>query len=128
MQRRLSTEANQTLQDIWPSPGLVHYTYIFGGSCTVTEFYQVQNSLCAQVLRSHITAALLHGTRVVSVSQTLRRSAEGATYIRQGGDHFGHCFTYCVSRRRREMYTGHRRLCVSVCPSAHSRTNAWTRM
>jgi len=25
LQRRRSTEANQTLHDIWPSPGLVHY-------------------------------------------------------------------------------------------------------
>ena len=34
----------------------------FGGSCPVTEFCQVQNSLCVQVLRSPILAALLHGT------------------------------------------------------------------
>jgi len=35
-----------------------------------------------------------------------------------------------VSRRRREMYTGHARLsvCVSVCPSHHSHTTAQTRM
>jgi len=32
-------------------------------------------------LRSTIFAALLQGTRVVGVSQTLRRSAEGVTYI-----------------------------------------------
>ena len=38
LQRRRSTEGNQTLQDVWPSPGLVHYIYIFGGSCPVTEF------------------------------------------------------------------------------------------
>ena len=25
------TEANQTLHDVWPSPGLLHYIYIFGG-------------------------------------------------------------------------------------------------
>ena len=34
-------------------------------------------------------AALLHGTVVVGVSQTLRRWTEGATYIRQGGHHVG---------------------------------------
>ena len=49
---------------------LVHYIFIFGGSCPVTEFYQVQSSLCVQVLRSPILAALLHGTRVVGVRQT----------------------------------------------------------
>jgi len=73
LQRHRSTETNQTLHDVWPSPALVHYVYIFGGSCSVTEFCKVQNSLCLQVLRSPILAALLHGTPVVGVSQTLRR-------------------------------------------------------
>jgi len=73
LQRRRSTEANQTLHDVWPSPGLVYCIYIFGGSCPVTEFCQVQHSLCVQVLRSPILAALLHCTLVVGVNQTLRR-------------------------------------------------------
>jgi len=34
LHRHHSTDANQTLHDVWPSPGLVHYTYIFGRSCT----------------------------------------------------------------------------------------------
>jgi len=38
LQRRRSTEANQTLHDVWPSSGLVDYLYIFGGCCPVTEF------------------------------------------------------------------------------------------
>jgi len=29
--RRRSTEVNETLHGVWPSPGLVHYIYIFGG-------------------------------------------------------------------------------------------------
>jgi len=37
----------------------------------------------------HVLAALLHGTLVVDVSQTLRRWTEGATYIWQGGHHVG---------------------------------------
>jgi len=37
-----------------------------------------------------ILAVLLHGTLVVGVSQTLQRSTEGATYIRQGGHHVRH--------------------------------------
>jgi len=41
-----------------------------------------------------ILAALLHGTLVVGVSQTLRRWTEGATYIRQGGNHVGHWPTF----------------------------------
>jgi len=40
-----------------------------------------------------VWAALLHGSQVVSVSQTLRRSTEGATYVRQG-DHHGHWPTF----------------------------------
>jgi len=42
---------------------------------------------------------LLHGTRVVSVSQTLRRWAESATYIRQGGRHLGHIIVVKVFLR-----------------------------
>jgi len=41
-----------------------------------------------------VFAALLHGTLVVGVSQTLRRLTEGATYIRQGGHHVGHWPTF----------------------------------
>jgi len=53
LQRRRSTEANQTLHNIWPLPGLVDYIYIFGGCCSISEFCQVQNSLCIlHVLRS----------------------------------------------------------------------------
>ena len=84
LQRRRSTEAKQTLHDVWPSPGLVHYIYIFGGSCPVTEFCHVQNSLCVQVLRSPILAALLLGTRAVGVSETLWRYARnGITELSQ---------------------------------------------
>jgi len=43
-----------------------------------------------------VLAALLHSTLVVGVSQTLRRSTEGTTYIRQGGHHFGHWSTFLV--------------------------------
>ena len=33
LQRRRLPEANQTFHDVCPSPALVHYVYIFGGSC-----------------------------------------------------------------------------------------------
>jgi len=46
LQRRRSAEANQTFHNVWPLPGLVDYIYIFGGCCSVTEFCQVQHSLC----------------------------------------------------------------------------------
>jgi len=41
-----------------------------------------------------VLAALLQGTLVVGVSQTLRRWTEGATYIRQGDHHVGHWPTF----------------------------------
>jgi len=75
LHRRRSTMVNQTLHDVWLSHGLVHYIYIFGSSCPLTEFCHVQNSPCVRVLRSAILTALLHGTRAVSVSQTLPHSA-----------------------------------------------------
>jgi len=33
LQRRRSPAANQTLHDVWPSPGLLHYVYICWGFC-----------------------------------------------------------------------------------------------
>ena len=68
LQRRPSTEANQTIHSVWPLPGLVDYIYIFGSCCTVTEFCQRPPKSCTLLL-----AALLHGSRAVGMSQTLRR-------------------------------------------------------
>jgi len=72
LHRCRSTEINQSLHDVWSSAGIVYYIYIFGASFPRTEFCQVQNSLCIQLLRSPVLAALLHGTGAVGVSQTLR--------------------------------------------------------
>jgi len=41
-----------------------------------------------------VLAALLYGTPVLGVSQTLQRLTEGATYIPQGGHHVGHRPTF----------------------------------
>jgi len=41
-----------------------------------------------------VLAALLQGTPVVGVSETLRRWTEGATYIRQSNHHAGHWPTF----------------------------------
>jgi len=75
LQQCRSMEVHQTLHDVWLSPGLVYYTYIFGAFCPLTELCQVQCSLCVQVLRSPVLAALLHGTGAGGVSQTLRHGA-----------------------------------------------------
>jgi len=87
LRRRRSQETNQTLHDVWPSPGLVHHTYIFGGSCSLTEFRLMQNYLYVQVLRSTLAALqLLHGTPAASAtSQTLRhRTRNGLRNFRRG--------------------------------------------
>ena len=103
LQRRQSPETNQTLHDVWSSPELLYYIYIFGGSCPLTEFCQGQNSRYVQVLHSPILAALLHGILAVGIRQTLQRwykernygtFAEGAVYIRLGDHHIGHWPTF----------------------------------
>ena len=97
LQRRRSTEVNQTLHDVWPSAvQLVYYIYIFGGSCPLSEFCQVQNSLLRPSLAfscfSSITARHWNSGRqpnfcgMVQViePQNFRSSSfstEGATYI-----------------------------------------------
>jgi len=84
--RRRSMDVNQTLHDVWLSPALVYYLYIFGGSCPLTQFSQLQTSLCIQVFQSPILAALsvLHGTRAVGVSQSLWRGTRiGSTELSQ---------------------------------------------
>jgi len=84
LRRRRSSEANQTLHDVWPSPALAHYIYTFGGSCPLTEFCPVQHSFYVQVLRSLILAALLHGTQAAGISQTLRHGTRnGITELLQ---------------------------------------------
>jgi len=58
LQRRCSPEAKQTLHDVWTSPRLVHYVYIFEGSCPLREFCHVQNSFCMR-LRSIVQLCLV---------------------------------------------------------------------
>jgi len=83
LHRRRSADVNKTLQDVWLSPGLVHCMYDFVGSCPLMGFYQLQNSLCVQVLRFPILAALLHGTRAAAVSQTVACTRNGITELSQ---------------------------------------------
>jgi len=54
LQQRGSTEANQTLHDVWPSPARLHYRPIhFWRLLPGNGICQVQNSVCVlQVLRS----------------------------------------------------------------------------
>jgi len=100
LQRRRSPEATlnfaRCLAVSWPGTLYMH----FGGSCPLTEFCQVQNSLYVQVLRSPILAALLHGTPAVGVSQTLWRGTRNEIVEllqrspRLGSHHDGHRPTF----------------------------------
>jgi len=68
LHQRRSTEVNKTLQDVWPSPGLVHYIHF---ERLLPPNGILLNSFCVQVLRSPILAALLHSTRAAAMSQSL---------------------------------------------------------
>jgi len=81
-----STEVNQTSHNVWPSPVLVHYIYTFADSCFLTEFCQVQNSLCVQVLHSPLLAARYCTAFEQCASAKLRR----AIFTRQGSHPFRH--------------------------------------
>jgi len=50
------------------------YTFLEAFAPPLTEYCHMQNSLCVQVLRSPILAALLHDTPAAGLSQTLRCS------------------------------------------------------
>ena len=52
-----------------------------------------------------VLAALLHGSQVVSVSQTLRRWTEGATYVQQGDHHVGHWPTFLVNTTLQKTFS-----------------------
>jgi len=82
-----------TLAVSWAVTLCIHFSFslffLGGGLLPLTEFCQEQNSLCVQVLRYLV---LLHGTRAVGVSQTLRRGI----FTRQGGHPFRH---WAVKRR-----------------------------
>jgi len=66
LHRRRLTEINQTSHGVGRLLRWCSLIIIFRGSCPLTEFCQVQYSLCVKVLRSRILAALLHGTLVAS--------------------------------------------------------------
>jgi len=86
LHRRRSTEVNQTLHNVRPSPALVGILYMhFWGSCLLTEFCQLQSSLCVQLLRFPKFVALLHGTRALALAKVCRmvQGSNGITELSQ---------------------------------------------
>ena len=93
LQRHRSTEANQTLRDVLPSPGLVRYIYIFRGSCPVMEFLPgAKFTLRPSLVLSYIGSVTARHSSSGRQLNWVR--AEGATYIRQGGHQVGHWPTF----------------------------------
>jgi len=103
LQRRRSPEANQTLHDVWPSPGLVHYIYIFGGFCPPDEIllrakFTLLPSLAFSYIGSvtawHSSSGPQPNFAAWYKEWNFGTFAEGVTYIRPGGHHVGHWPTF----------------------------------
>jgi len=98
LQGRRSPEANQTLHDLWLSPGLVHYIHLRGllprdGILLRAEF-TLRPSLAFSYIGS-VTArhsSSRHQPNFVAWYKEwdYGNLEEGATYIRLGGHHVGH--------------------------------------
>jgi len=103
LHRRRSMElANQTLYDVWPSHGLVHYIYILGGS------YPWRNFTRCRIHFASKSCVLLYWKRYSTALQQRRQPnfaawykewnyrtfAQGVIYIRLGGHHVGHRPTF----------------------------------
>jgi len=64
----------------WAGTSYIHFRQLL----PLREFFQVQNSLCVQILCSSILTALQHGTPAAGVSQNLRRATRnGITELSQ---------------------------------------------
>ena len=95
LHRCRATEVNDCgfCTDVWPPPGLVHYIYILGAlapsrNSTRCKIH-VASKCCILLYWQHYWTALEQWALA-----KLRRSAQGATYIQQGGHHVGHRPTF----------------------------------
>jgi len=68
--------------------------YIFGALAPNAVLQRAKFTLRPSIAFSYIGSVNARHSSIVDVSQTLRRWAEGATYIRQGGHHVGHRPTF----------------------------------
>jgi len=85
LQRRRSTEINQTLHDVWLSPAQVYYICALGGSCPFKEFCPVQNSLCLAF--SYIGSVTSRQFIAAVISRTLRHGTRNGITERSQRDH-----------------------------------------
>jgi len=102
VRRRRSPEANRTLSDLWPSPGLVHYTFLGLLSpdwILPRAKFTLRQSLAFSCIGS-VTARHFSSRPQLNFAAWYKEwnygtFAEVATYIRLGGHHVGHRPTYC---------------------------------
>jgi len=103
LQQRRSPEANQTLHDLWSSPGLVHYVYIFlgllppGGILPRAEFTlhpSLAFSYIGSITAWHSSSGPEPKFMALYKEWNYGTFTEGATYIRLGGHDVGHGPTF----------------------------------
>ena len=103
LQQRRSPAANQTLHDVWPSPGLVHYIYIFRGLFPPGEIFpgaiftlhpSLAFSCIGSIAAWHSTSWHQPNFAAWYKERNYGTFADGATYIRLGGHHVGHQPTF----------------------------------
>jgi len=91
LHRRRSTEVNQTLHDVWPSPVLVYYIYTLMGLLLHNGILPAAKFNCVQLTLEqwrHPKFAVWYKEWIYGTF------AEGVTYIRQGSHHAGHRPTF----------------------------------
>jgi len=103
LHRRRSPEANQTLHDVWPSPGLVRYIYTFGGLLPPNGIlpgakFALRPSLAFSYIGSvtarHSSSGPQPNFATWYKEWNYGTFADVATYIRLGGHHVGHRPTF----------------------------------
>jgi len=94
LHRCRTVEVNKTLQDVWPSPGLVHYIYIVLPAAKFTLHLSLAFSCIASVTERHSSSGRQPNFVAWYTEWNYGTFAEGATYIRLGGHHVGHRPTF----------------------------------
>ena len=97
LQQRRSPEVNQTLHDVWLSPGLLHYICIFGISCPLTNFVRCKIHLASKsciLYWQHSRSGRQPNFAAWYKEWKYRTFSEGATYIRLSGHHVWHQPTF----------------------------------
>jgi len=106
LQRRRSPKANQTLHDVWPSPGLLHYIHFRGLLPPDRILPGATFTLCPSLALSYIGSVTARHSSSSRGRQPnfapwykewnyrIFAGGPGATYIRLGGHHVGHRPTF----------------------------------